>query len=268
MDWPGRIWLIGCGNMGGAILQAWLDQGAPPANITVIDPNPSRLPGGLTARPDYPADEPPELVLLAVKPDMLDDVAPGLQPHVGGGTTLVSILAGTELDMLAAVFPSAGTIVRLMPNMAVTVGKSPMIMISDRDDPGLRTSMNALFAPLGPPEWLADEDQMHLATALSGSGPAFLFRFIDALAVSAAELGMDGDQAARLALAMVEGASRLAAASEDDPGTLADRVASPGGVTRKGLDVLDEDGRINMLLKDVLQAAMDRNREMAEEARS
>lgn len=268
IKWPKKIWIIGCGNMGGSIVQAWLDQGAPASNITIIDPTPSRLPEGLTARADYPDDEQPELVLLSVKPHMLGDVAPELAMHGGAKTTLVSILAGTELDILAGAFPGIGTIVRLMPNMAVTVGKSPMIMISDSDAPGLKENLNNLFSPLGPPEWLANEDQMHLATALSGSGPAFLFRVIDALAVSAGELGMEKDQAARLALAMVEGAAELAARAEDSPGTLADRVASPGGVTRKGLDVLDAEGRVNLLMKDVLKAAMERNREMADEAKN
>lgn len=268
INWPKNIWAIGCGNMGGAIVQAWLDQGAPASSITVIDPSPSRLPPGLTARADYPDGDMPELVLLAVKPHMLRDIATELARHCGPSTILVSILAGTELEILAEAFPNAGTIVRLMPNMAVTVGKSPMIMVSESANKALKEQMNNLFSPLGRPEWLVNEEQMHLATALSGSGPAFLFRFIDALSVSAGELGMDQDQAARLALAMVEGAAELAAHAEDSPGILADRVASPGGVTREGLDVLDADGRINLLMKDVLKAAMHRNREMAEEAKS
>lgn len=266
--WPDNIWVIGCGNMGGSILQAWLDNGAPANAVTVIDPAPSRLPEGLTSRADLPDGNAPDLVLLSVKPHMLNDVAPDLNARLGPGSTLVSILAGTELAMLQKALPEAGTIVRLMPNMAVTVGKSPMIMISQDDSPDRRTRMNALFDPLGPPEWLESEDQMHIATALSGSGPAFLFRFIDALACGAEELGMAPDQAARLALAMVEGAAELAAASSFDPGTLADQVASPNGVTRKGLDVMDADDRVNQLLHDVLKAAMERNIEMVEEARS
>ncbi len=266
--WPENIWVIGCGNMGGSILQAWLDNGAPAEAVTVIDPSPSRLPDGLSARADLPEGISPDLVLLSVKPHMLNDVAADLNARLGPDGTLVSILAGTELAMLKKALPAAGTIVRLMPNMAVTVGKSPMIMISQDDSANLRARMNALFQPLGPPEWLENEDQMHIATALSGSGPAFLFRFIDALARGAEDLGMESDQAARLALAMVEGAAELAAASPSDPGTLADQVASPNGVTRKGLDVMDADDRANNLLRDVLKAAMERNIEMAEEARS
>lgn len=266
-----KIWFVGCGNMGGAILQAWLDNGLDAAKVTVIKPHSSPLPGGLQSQADYPEGPPkeraPDLVMLAMKPYQLDDVAVNLAPLVDENSHIVSVLAGTEIDILRQAFPKAGKIVRLMPNMAVTVAKSPMILISETDDPALKGQMNALFSPLGPPEWLENEDQMHIATALSGSGPAFLFRFIDALAVSAAELGMDKDQAARLALAMVDGAATLAAGLDVSPGALANQVASPNGVTRKGLDVLDADGRVNALLQDVLKAAMDRNREMAEEAK-
>ncbi|QTD57757.1 pyrroline-5-carboxylate reductase [Parasphingorhabdus cellanae] len=262
------MWFVGCGNMGGAILQAWLDNGLDAAKVTIIKPHASQLPGGLQSQPDYPEGATPDLVMLAMKPYQLDDVAAKLAPLVGDNSHIVSVLAGTEIDILRAAFPKAGKIVRLMPNMAVTVAKSPMILISEADDVNLKDQMNHLFSPLGQPEWLENEGQMHIATALSGSGPAFLFRFIDALAVSAAELGMDKDQAARLALAMVDGAATLASRSAVSPGELANQVASPNGVTRKGLDVLDADGRVNALLHDVLKAAMERNREMAEEAKA
>ncbi|QJB70879.1 pyrroline-5-carboxylate reductase [Parasphingorhabdus halotolerans] len=259
--------MIGCGNMGGAILQAWLDNGLSPENVTIVKPSQSELPGGKISQPDYPADGPPDLVLLAMKPHQLGEVTEELAPLLGSKTNVISILAGTELDVLHGALPAAGAIVRLMPNMAVTVGKSPMIMIGKDIGSDLHDQMDALFSPLGPPEWLENEEQMHIATALAGSGPAFLFRFIDALTVSAHELGMDKEQAGRLALKMVEGAAMLTASSEHDPGTLANQVASPNGVTRKGLDVLDAGGRLNALLKDVLKAAMQRNKEMAKEAK-
>lgn len=268
MQWPANIWMIGCGNMGGAILQAWLDNGLPRQNITIIKPSQSELPGAIISQPDYPEDASPDLVVLAMKPHQLGDVTKELAPLLGAKTDVVSILAGTELDVLHGALPAAGTIIRLMPNMAVTVGKSPMIMIGKDISTDVHNQMNALFSPLGPPEWLENEEQMHIATALAGSGPAFLFRFIDALAVSAQELGMEKEQAGRMALKMVEGAAMLAASSEHDPGTLASQVASPNGVTRKGLDVLDRDGRVNALLKDVLKAAMERNKEMADEAKN
>ena len=116
-------------------------------------------------------------------------------------------------------------------------------------------------------EWLADEELMHGVTALAGSGPAFVYRFIDALSAGATELGLPADQAERLALAMVEGAARLAASSPYSPGELARRVASPGGTTQAGLDTLDRDGALARLIAATLQSAHDRSVEMATEAR-
>src|SRR5690606_18721115 len=115
---------------------------------------------------------------------------------------------------------------------------------------------------------LENEDRILHVTALAGSGPAFVYRFIDALAGGSARLGMDRSQADRLALAMVEGAAALAASSSDSPGILADRVASPGGVTRAGLDVLDDDSALAKLMERTLRAAAERNAEMAREART
>lgn len=267
MQWPDRIWVIGCGNMGGAILQAWLDEALSADHVTVIDPRPSRLPDGVAARSDVPDGTVPDLVLLAVKPQMLGAVAPFLSGAVGPKTNLVSIMAGIETKDLRARFPSAGPIIRLMPNMAVSIGKSPMIFFSEDADPALRRQMNDLFGFLGSPEWLEDEHLMHIATSLSGSGPGFVFRFIDALAMSATKLGMDKEQAARLALSMVEGAALLAAQSDDPPGALADRVASPGGGTREGMNVMDADGRLDILVQDVLEAATHRYQAMAAEAK-
>lgn len=266
--WPKNIWIIGCGNMGGAVLNAWLDKGLPRENVHVVTKSGRVLDNGIETTTSYPNTDTPDLLLFGVKPYMVDDLAPDLAPLLGANTIFVSILAGTELDILHERFPQTDTIVRVMPNMAVTVGKSPMIMISRNTSEALRSDMNALFSPLGPPEWLKNEEHMHLATALSGSGPAFLFRFIDALSTAAGQLGMAEDQAARLALAMVDGAATLAATSPHDPGTLANQVASPNGVTRKGLDVLDDNDRIVILMRDVLKAAMERNKEMAQEAKN
>jgi pyrroline-5-carboxylate reductase len=121
--------------------------------------------------------------------------------------------------------------------------------------------------PLGLVEWIADEKQFDLVTALAGSGPGFVYRFIDALAEGAAALGLPADQARRLALATVEGSALLAARSDESPAALADKVASPGGSTRKGLDVLDERRALASLLRETLAASARRNAEMAADAR-
>jgi pyrroline-5-carboxylate reductase len=153
-----------------------------------------------------------------------------------------------------------------MPNLAVELGKAPIALAGRGLDEGARAALVELMRPLGRPEWV-DESEFDLVTALAGSGPAFVYRFIDALAAAAARLGLPREQAERMALAMVEGAAALAAASPDSPGALADKVASKGGMTREGLDVLDADGALVALVGETLRAARDRGTELAAEAR-
>ena len=262
------ILIVGCGNMGGAMLAGWLGAHADPQRFTVVDPALETAPPGVALLREMPAVEGFDAVLLGVKPQLLGDVAPSLEPVVGPATLLLSILAGVELGTLAEHFPRAAGRVRIMPNLAAALGKSPIGLAADGLDDAAKQAVEALMAPLGEAQWLASEELMHLVTALGGSGPAFVYRFIDALAAGAAELGLPADQAERLAVAMVEGAAALAASSEHSPGELADRVASPGGTTRAGLDVLDEGDALGILAEKCLRAARDRSMEMAEEARS
>jgi pyrroline-5-carboxylate reductase len=255
------ILLVGCGYMGGAMLAGWLAAGLPPTSFTVVDPVLAEAPEGVTLLRALPAGVSFDAVLLGVKPQMLADVTPSVAPLTAGATVL-SILAGVELATLRARFPGAGAVVRIMPNQAAAMGRSPIALAGDCDE-----QVTALMEPLGTPEWLP-EDQFDLVTALAGSGPAFVYRFIDALAAGAAALGMDAGQAQRLALATVEGASLLAAASPHGPGELARRVASPGGTTQAGLDVLDADAALARLIQATLKAAADRSAEMARASRA
>ena len=153
-----------------------------------------------------------------------------------------------------------------MPNLAVALGKAPIALAGHGLDEAGRAAVLALMRPLGTPEWVG-EAEFDLVTALAGSGPAFVYRFIDAMAAEAANLGLPREQADRMALAMVEGAAALAAASPESPGKLADRVASPGGMTREGLDVLDRGGALTALVTETLRAARDRGAELAAAAR-
>lgn len=263
-----RVLLVGCGNMGGAMLAGWLAGGFPASTFTVVDPFLAAAPDGVTLRRELPSAEaaPFDAVLLGFKPQQWAEASLPLVPLCGAGTVVLSILAGVELDTLHGRFPQASGIVRIMPNLAAALGKSPIGLFGAVDAAG-RALADRLMAPLGRAEWVANEANMHLITALAGSGPAFVYRVIDALATGAAALGLPRDQADRLALSMVEGAAALAARSPELPGQLADRVASPGGTTRAGLDVLDADGRLQMLIEDTLRAARDRSAEMAAEAR-
>lgn len=260
----GPLWLVGCGNMGGAMLRAWRSAGLSGDDVLVIDPAASAIEGvRVVAAP--PAGAPPAVLVLAVKPQSLDMVAPVLAPYAGAGTQLVSILAGVDVASLRARFPNVGGIARLMPNLAAMVGRGVTLLHADAGAD--RALAEALAAAAGHAEWLDDEGLFDAGTALSGCGPAFLFRFVDALADAGRDLGLAPDVAARLALATVDGAARFAAAADADPAVLADRVASPGGATREGLNVLDRPDGLRALLDATLRAAARRSQELAEAAR-
>lgn len=265
---PLRIFQFGCGNMGGAMLAGWLAGGLDPATFTVVDPYLTNAPAGVRHLPTAPVGESTaDVVVLGFKPQQLPEAAPAIAPLIGAETLVLSVLAGVDLATLRATFAGAGARVRVMPNLSAALGKSPIALFGDATG-AARTVTDTLMAPLGQAEWLADESAMDLVTALAGSGPAFVYRFIDALATGAAALGLPRDQADRLALVMVEGAAQLAAVSGASPGELARRVASPGGTTRAGLDVLDADDRLGKLIEDTLRAARDRSAEMTEQARA
>lgn len=261
-----RILIAGFGNMAGAMLEGWLAAGLPAGDFAIYNPRPKPAPEGVALATAIPAKA-PDVLVLGFKPQVLDDAASGIEHLAGPDTVVVSILAGAELDSLARRFPRAGAIVRFMPNLAVAIGKSPNLLVARGLDASQRERIAGLAEALGSAEWLCDESQFELAAALAGSGPAFVYRFIDALARGAASLGLDAAQAERLALHMAEGATALAAASPHAPRELARRVASPGGMTQKGLDVLDADDALARLMTDCLRAARDRGLEIAAVAR-
>jgi len=261
------ILIIGCGNMAGAMLDGWLAGGVDPARFTVVDPHAKDRRAGVRWLDALPTQDRFDAVLLGVKPQALGEIAPRVAPLVGGETMVLSILAGVELAVLAKHFPKSSGWVRIMPNLAAALGKSPLALASQGLDIAAQEHVTALLDPLGTPEWFGEQD-FNSVTALAGSGPAFVYRFIDALAQAGAELGLPADKAARLALAMVEGAAALASASPHDPGELARRVASPGGVTQAGLDALDEGEALARLIHRTLRAARDRSAEMAAQARA
>lgn len=262
------ILLVGCGNMVGAMVRGWIAGGIAPSVFTVVNPSPRELPEGVAQLRVLPESGSFDAVMLGVKPQKLAEVTPQVEPLVGPGTVLLSVLAGVQLETLAGNFPRSAAQVRVMPNLAAALGKSPVALVGTGLDEAGRAQVDALMAPLGTAEWLAEESLMDLVTALAGSGPAFVYRFIDALAQGAANLGLPAEQAQRLALATVEGASALAAASEHSPGELARRVASPGGVTQVGLDILDKGNALSALVEDTLRGARERSVQMAAEARA
>lgn len=256
---PASIWLVGAGNMGGAMLRRWIAADVDPVSVTVIDPFAAEVPDGATLAAEVPGGS-PDVLVLAVKPQQLDRI-----PRITAGL-LISILAGVEEATLAERF-DAGAIVRAMPNLPVSLGRGVVAMHSASEDQAIRTLTERLMAPLGLVEWIDDESLFHAVTALSGSGPGFVYRFIEGLAQAGTGQGLPPEQALRFAVATVEGAAALAAASDESPATLADRVASPGGTTRAGLDVLDKDKALFGLVDETIAAAARRSAELAEAAR-
>ncbi|NML11324.1 pyrroline-5-carboxylate reductase [Sphingobium sp. AR-3-1] len=264
-SWPDHLLLVGCGNMAGQMLSRWLDCGLDPARVTVLRPSGRPVADGVAVVTDYPDALPAgTTVLLGMKPYQIAAVAAALAPLCAADTRIVSILAGTTLADLRARFSAARDIVRAMPNLPVGLGEGVTALFTDAATATqAKADVAALIEPLGLVEWIADEALFNQVTALSGCGPAFLFRFIDALARAGEAIGIPADQAARMALATVQGSADMAARAADSPGVLADKVASPGGMTREGLNVLDADDRLLALLTDTLAAARDRGEAMA-----
>jgi len=260
----GPLWMIGCGNMGGAMLRRWLAAGLDPATVTVVTRSGRGVPDGVRSVTAIPDGDGPATLMLAVKPQQLDIVAPLLMEV--RPALLVSILAGVEIAALAARFASAA-IVRAMPNLPVAIGQGVTALYTDSTDHDVRQAAAALASPLGHVEWVADEASFDAVTALAGCGPGFVFRFADALAVAGAALGLPADQARRLAIATLAGSAAMARDADASPAVLADRVASPGGSTREGLNVLDADRALERLLGETLAASARRNAEMAAAAR-
>jgi pyrroline-5-carboxylate reductase len=260
------IHIVGCGNMAGAMLQGWYLAGTRLDRFTVADPAEPKAPKGVLVLPKVPAYGRFDAVLMGIKPQLLAEVAPQVAHLAGSDTVMMSILAGVELSVLEEQFPEAGGLLRVMPNLAAALRKSPIALAERGLGAQGRRAALELFEPLGSPEWV-DEGDFDLITALAGSGPAFVYRFIEALAGAAADLGLSEKQAKRLALATVEGAAALAAYSREDPAELARRVTSPGGTTQAGLAQLDAGDSLRVTLEKTLRAARDRSAELAAEAR-
>ncbi len=260
-----QLLIIGFGNMSGAMLAGWLTAGMDPARFAVLNRSPKTVPDGVTRyRSAAEAAEAGthDAIMLGFKPHQLVDVAPDFQA-LAENATVYSLLAGLTLAQLRAAFPDAAAHVRVMPNLASRINGSPIILAETGLDEGQRQAVSAYFDLLGSAVWLEDESNYNLATALAGSGPGFVYRFIDALAEAATNLGLEAEQASSLAIAMVDGASSLAAGAENSPGELANRVASPGGMTREGLNVLDADRALVELLTRTLKATSNRGVELS-----
>lgn len=265
------LWLVGCGAMGGALLSRWRDTGIDPRAVTVIDPRPAGLPEGfdgqVVADAAAAGPTPPAVVVLGVKPQIVISVAETLRPHLPANPLVVSMLAGVRSTTLSHLFPDA-RIVRIMPNTPARIGRGVTSLFGVNLAEGDAGMIGGLFDLVGITLWLDDESRFDAVTALSGSGPAFLFRFIETLAGAGESIGLDAATAARLAAQTVAGAAELAIASDKSPTVLRQQVTSPNGTTEAGLDILDGDGALSTLMRTTLRAAAERSRALATAADS
>ncbi|MFO6464619.1 pyrroline-5-carboxylate reductase [Jannaschia sp. KMU-145] len=249
--------LLGCGKMGSAMLAGWLERGLSAAAVTVIDPAPSAWLRGTgvalnTALPDAPA-----LALIAVKPQMMDAALPALRALTN--TLFVTVAAGTPIAAYEAALGDI-RLVRAMPNTPAAVGRGITAIVGNAAATAADLDTAETFlAAVGEVVRLDHEDQMDAVTGLSGSGPAYVFHMIEAMAAAGEAQGLAPDLALRLARATVAGAGKLAMTGED-PAQLRVNVTSPGGTTQAGLEVLMP--ALPDLMAQTVAAAADRSREL------
>ena len=260
----GSTWFVGCGNMSGAMIAGWRSAGVDFGNSVAIRPSNRPVEGLRTVRSLGDAGKPAETLLLGFKPQVLGELAPQLEPF-SDGAIIVSILAGVELVTLKTLFPKALAIVRAMPNLPVAVRRGVVGLVSDDASPGLRDRLGEHYRLLGTAVWSPQEAAFGALGSVSGAGPAYVARFIAALAEAGEARGLDPELAQVVARETVFGTAWLAASGSESLDELVERVRSPKGTTDAGLQVLDTE--LPGLIRRTLDAAADRSRELAEAAR-
>lgn len=259
--------LLGCGKMGSAMLQGWLAEGLPTSAVWVLDPHPSDwlrelAQQGLNLNAALPPE--PAIVLVAVKPQMMAEALPALAPLGNGETLFLSVAAGTPIAFYEQTLGSGTPVIRAMPNTPAAIGRGITALIgnANADEAALALS-ESLLSAVGQTVRLQKEAQMDAVTAVSGSGPAYVFHLIEALAVAGEAEGLPAELAMRLAKATVGGAGQLAEDADEDPAQLRVNVTSPAGTTAAALAVLmDDDKGFPALLRQAVKAAADRSREL------
>lgn len=273
MTLAGPILLVGCGKMGGALLDGWLAHGLPPADVAVVEPDadtlerlrvnhgifqgvvdPEQLPEGTVFR----------AVILAVKPQAMAKTLPTYRDLVGPETVVLSIAAGTPIATFAEAFGDQVAIVRAMPNTPAAIRRGASALVANPiASEAQRGLCESLMTAVGAVHWIDDEAQMHAITAMSGGGPAYVFLLIEALTQAGVANGLPKELARPLARETVVGSCLLAASSPDEPETLRKNVTSPGGTTEAALAVLMADDGLQPLLERAIAAGAARSQELA-----
>jgi pyrroline-5-carboxylate reductase len=262
---PTPAWLVGCGNMAGAMVDGWRAAGVDFTGVTVIRPS-GRPVEGVRTLTDYPDGESPRFVMLGFKPQKLDEVAPALALRVGPETILVSMLAGVRVDALRDRFANVRAIVRVMPNLPVAQRVGVVAVYGEDGDEDALDSVGQLMDLLGVAPRCPDQKQFSAIGSVAGAGPAYVARFAEAIAHGGEKLGLDQKLAAEVAVQTLVGTGAFAAATGESMAGIVKRVASPKGTTEQGLAVLDAADGLQPLVDRMLAAASRRGEELAAEA--
>lgn len=263
----GTIVLAGAGKMGGAMLSGWMAQGLDAKRVAVIEPNPSdeikALPAaGVRLNPSPHEAGAAAALVVALKPQIFREAGPQLRTFAGPSTLVVSIMAGITIGSLRQV--CGGSVVRAMPNTPAAIGRGITVAVAHSDvSAAQRAVADALLRATGTVEWTADESLMDAVTAVSGSGPAYVFLVAEELARAGVEAGLPLELATKLARETVAGSGELLHRSELDAATLRRNVTSPGGTTAAALEVLMAPDGLQSLLTRAVAAATRRSRELA-----
>ena len=266
-DITGTIALAGAGKMGGAMLTGWLAQGLDAKRVVVIEPQPSAEINALAAKgirlnPSAGDAGAVDTLVVAVKPESFREAGGALKQFVGSSTLVVSIMAGTTIAALEEV--CGGMVVRAMPNTPAAIGRGITVAVAAKNvSAAQRTTADALLRATGSVEWVDDESLMDAVTAVSGSGPAYVFLLAEELARAGVEAGLPAELATKLARETVAGSGELLHRSELASATLRQNVTSPGGTTAAALEVLMGEGGMQQLMIRAVAAATKRSLELA-----
>jgi pyrroline-5-carboxylate reductase len=264
----GRLTLVGAGKMGGAMLDGWLSRGLDPKAVTVLDPQPSTRVRAIEKRGltlNKPGRDKPDVIVVAIKPQDAATVMATLKPQIRKATLVVSIMAGRTLGFLQDFAPAGTPLVRAMPNLPAAIGRGITVAVGNRHvSEAQRKLATQLLEACGAAEWVNDEKLLDAVTAVSGSGPAYVFLLAETLTAAAIAAGLPAALSARLARETIAGSGELLRGSKLDAATLRKNVTSPNGTTAAALEVLMGPGGFETLLETAVAKAARRSRELAD----
>ncbi len=253
---------VGCGNMGGAIIASLAEKGS--ETISVVDPMIKSVPNGVTWYRDADDldDQQFDVIMVAIKPQMIPDIMPAYEKHLKKDGILLSIAAGFSIQALESVF-SDHCIVRLMPNMPAKLGRGMNGLFGNkRLTPALKHRVDQMLTPIGTHIWVKTEDMLDRFTAIAGSGPGYVLKFIEDYIAAAMDLGFDEDEARFLVLETIAGTVATAKASSEEIAVIRQSIVSKNGTTEAGLKALGQTDTLHNLMKKTLESAYHRATEL------